>query len=48
MPSSGRAYLSSTATAIMENIYEVVLSVTVTVSFEEKTVYLAEVEQAGI
>ncbi|MBI1732531.1 MAG: protein-export chaperone SecB [Gammaproteobacteria bacterium] len=40
--------LSSTATAIMENIYEVVLSVTVTVSFEEKTVYLAEVEQAGI
>ena len=40
--------LSSTASPVMENIYEVVLSVTVTVSFEDKTVYLAEVEQAGI
>ncbi len=40
--------LSSTASPVMDNIYEVVLSVTVTVSFEDKTVYLAEVEQAGI
>jgi len=40
--------LSSSASPVAENIYEVVLSVTVTVSFEEKTVYLAEVEQAGI
>jgi preprotein translocase subunit SecB len=40
--------LSSTATKVMDNVYEVVLSVTVTVKFEEKTVYLAEVQQAGI
>lgn len=40
--------LSSAASGISEHIYEVVLSVTVTVSFGEKTVYLAEVQQAGI
>ncbi|MCY4154646.1 MAG: protein-export chaperone SecB [Gammaproteobacteria bacterium] len=31
-----------------DNLYEVTLSVTATVSHEEKTVYLAEVQQAGI
>lgn len=40
--------LSSAASGVTENIFEVVLSVTVTVSFGEKTVYLAEVKQAGI
>ncbi|MBI2970186.1 MAG: protein-export chaperone SecB [Gammaproteobacteria bacterium] len=40
--------VSNTATALGENLFEVVLAVTVTVSFEEKTVYLAEVHQAGI
>lgn len=40
--------LSSTASPVLEHIYEVVLSVTVTVTFEDKTVYLAEVQQAGI
>lgn len=40
--------LSSTASQVMENIFEVVLSVTVTVGLGDKTVYLAEVQQAGI
>lgn len=40
--------LSSAASQVTENIYEVVLSVTVTVSFGDKTVYLVEVQQAGI
>jgi len=40
--------LSSSATSVTDNIYEVVLSVTVTVSFEDKTVYLCEVQQAGV
>ena len=31
-----------------EKLYEVTLSVTATVSHEEKTIYLAEVQQAGI
>ncbi len=31
-----------------DNLYEVTLSVTATVKHEEKTVYLAEVQQAGI
>ena len=31
-----------------ENYYEVVLSITVTVSFENEVVYLVEVQQAGI
>lgn len=33
---------------IAENVYEVVLTVTVTCKLEEKTAYLAEVQQAGI
>lgn len=40
--------VANTASAVAENLFEVVLAVTVTVSFEEKTVYLAEVQQAGI
>lgn len=40
--------VSNTAATLGENLFEVVLAVTVTVSFEEKTVYLAEVHQAGI
>ena len=40
--------LSSAATLVAENLYEVVLSITVTVKFEEKSVYLAEVQQAGL
>ncbi len=31
-----------------ENVYEVVLTVTVTCKVEEKTAYLAEVQQAGV
>ncbi len=31
-----------------ENVYEVVLTVTVTCKLEEKTAYLAEVQQAGV
>jgi preprotein translocase subunit SecB len=33
---------------IGDNVYEVVLTVTVTCKLEEKTAYLAEVQQAGI
>jgi len=40
--------LTSAARALDKSYYEVVLSVTVTVSFEKETVYLAEVQQAGI
>src|SRR5690606_7598100 len=40
--------LSSAARALDKTYYEVVLSVTVTVSFEKETVYLVEVQQAGI
>lgn len=40
--------LANTAATLDENFYEVVLSITVTVSFEEETVYLVEVQQAGI
>lgn len=40
--------LSSSATLLAENLYEVVLSITVTVKSGDKTVYLAEVQQAGI
>ena len=39
----------SSATNVLDNSnYEVVLSITVTVSFEKQTVYLIEVQQAGI
>ncbi len=34
--------------AIGENVYEIILTVTVTCKLEEKTAYLAEVQQAGI
>jgi preprotein translocase subunit SecB len=34
--------------ALAENVYEVVLTVTVTCKLEEKTAYLAEVQQAGV
>jgi preprotein translocase subunit SecB len=40
--------LASNAMALDKTYYEVVLSITVTVSFEEETVYLVEVQQAGI
>lgn len=40
--------VANSAKGIAENLFEVVLAVTVTVSFEEKTVYLAEVQQSGI
>lgn len=40
--------LSNGATPLGDHYYEVVLSITVTVSFENKTVYLVEVQQAGI
>ena len=33
---------------LAENVYEVVLTVTVTCKLEEKTAYLAEVQQAGV
>lgn len=34
--------------ALAENVYEVVLTVTVTCKLAEKTAYLAEVQQAGV
>src|SRR5215469_11416192 len=34
--------------ALADNVYEVVLTVTVTCKFAEKTAYLAEVQQAGV
>ena len=40
--------LSSSAKVLDNANYEVVLSITVTVSFEKQTVYLVEVQQAGI
>ena len=40
--------LSNSAAPLDPPYYEVVLSVTVTVSFNDKTVYLVEVQQAGI
>jgi preprotein translocase subunit SecB len=40
--------LASAARTLDKSFYEVVLSVTVTVSFEKETVYLVEVQQAGI
>lgn len=40
--------MSSHAQKISETGHEVVLTVTVTVKFEDKTVYLVEVQQAGI
>jgi preprotein translocase subunit SecB len=40
--------LSQHVQSIAENVYEVVLTVTVTCKLAEKTAYLAEVQQAGI
>ncbi len=40
--------LSSNAQELQEGVYEVVLTVTVTVKLEDKTAYLVEVAQAGI
>lgn len=40
--------LANQASRLTENSQEVVLTVTVTVSFDDKTVYLVEVQQAGI
>lgn len=40
--------LASSATTLDKAFYEVVLSITITVSFKEQTVYLVEVQQAGI
>jgi len=40
--------LSSEARPLGEKLYEVVLTVTVTVTMEEKTAYLVEAQQAGI
>ncbi|MGI9228715.1 MAG: protein-export chaperone SecB [Gammaproteobacteria bacterium] len=40
--------LSNSVDKLSETLYEVTLSVTVTASAEEKTIYLIEVKQAGI
>jgi preprotein translocase subunit SecB len=40
--------LSQQIGALAENVYEVVLTVTVTCKLAEKTAYLAEVQQAGV
>ncbi|MBN2700712.1 MAG: protein-export chaperone SecB [Methylothermaceae bacterium] len=40
--------LSNKAQSLQDNLYEVVLTVTVTVKLEETTAYLVEVAQAGI
>ncbi|MES9873448.1 MAG: protein-export chaperone SecB [Candidatus Sedimenticola sp. PURPLELP] len=40
--------LNSNVEQVGENLYEVVLSVTVTTTLGDKTAYLVEVEQAGI
>ncbi|MFQ5659813.1 MAG: protein-export chaperone SecB [Gammaproteobacteria bacterium] len=40
--------IANAVNSLSKELFEVVLSVTVTVSFEGKTVYLAEIHQAGI
>ncbi len=40
--------LANSASSLSDEFYEVVLSITVTVSFEKDTVYLVEVQQGGI
>jgi preprotein translocase subunit SecB len=40
--------IAHSASSVGEESYEVVLSVTVTVNFENKTVYLIEIQQAGV
>jgi preprotein translocase subunit SecB len=40
--------LSSNATSVQENLFEVVLGITVTVKVGEKNAYLVEISQAGL
>lgn len=40
--------IANSADELGDNLYEVTLSITATVSHEEKTIYLVEVQQAGI
>ena len=40
--------LGSAATAVAENLHEVVLTLTVEAKVEEKTAYLVEIQQAGL
>ncbi|WP_139555855.1 protein-export chaperone SecB [Methylotetracoccus oryzae] len=40
--------LNTNATTLQEDLYEITLTVTVTVKLEDKTAYLVEVSQAGI
>jgi preprotein translocase subunit SecB len=40
--------LASNAQTLQENVYEVTLTVTVTVKIEDKTAYLVEVSQSGV
>jgi preprotein translocase subunit SecB len=40
--------LASNAQTLQENLYEITLTVTVTVKLDDKTAYLVEVSQAGI
>ncbi len=40
--------LSSNATSVQENLFEVILNITVTVKVGEKTAYLVEISQAGL
>jgi preprotein translocase subunit SecB len=41
-------HLANSATSVAENVHEVVLTVTITVRFGDKTAYLVEVQQAGL
>ncbi len=41
-------HMTNEATPIGENLFDVVLSITLTVKLEDKTAYLVEINQAGI
>lgn len=41
-------HLANSANSLGSDVHEVVLSITITVRFEEKTAYLVEVHQAGL
>jgi len=41
-------HLQNTATSIAEQIFEVVLNITITTKIKDKTAYLIEVQQAGL
>ena len=41
-------HLTNDANQIGDNLFDVVLSITITVRIDEKTAYLVEIEQAGI